>query len=58
MKYHEDATPESAHAAGLEKLSKIEKLKEELSKPQAYINVATGEKFYATEAEMMARQQF
>jgi heterodisulfide reductase subunit B len=58
MKYHKDATPESAHAAGLEKLTNIEKLKEEFSKPQPYVNVATGETFYATESSMMAKHQF
>jgi heterodisulfide reductase subunit B len=58
MKYHDDATPETAHAAGLDKLAKMNRLSEELSKPQAYVNVATGEKFYATEAEMMAKHQF
>jgi hypothetical protein len=58
MKYHEEATLESAHQAGIEKLSKIAKLSEELNKPQVYVNVATGERYYATEAELMAKHQF
>jgi hypothetical protein len=55
LKYSENATPESAHRAGLEKIESIKKLSKELEKPQTYVNVATGERFRCTEAELMSK---
>jgi hypothetical protein len=55
MKYSANATPESAHRAGLEKIESVKELSRELEKPQTYVNVATGERFRCTEAELMSK---
>jgi len=49
MKHHVGATHEASHIAGLEKLESIGVLMEELSKPQLYVDLETGKKFYAIE---------
>jgi hypothetical protein len=58
MQYHKGATPESAHAAGLDKLTKTGRLKEEMQKPQTYVDLSTGKTFISTEADLMAKHQF
>ena len=50
-----DSTEEDAHKAGLSEIKRIGRLREQLSQPQDYVNVATGERFRCTEAEMMAK---
>jgi hypothetical protein len=55
MKYSKNATHESAHQAGLDKIQSIKELREELEKPQTYVNVSTGERFTCTEAELMSK---
>jgi hypothetical protein len=55
MKYSENATPESAHQAGLAEIKRIEELSKEWEKPQTYVNVSTGERFTCTEAELMSK---
>jgi hypothetical protein len=55
MKYSKNATPESAHQAGLDKIESINELSKELDKPQTYVNVSTGERFTCTEAQLMSR---
>ena len=46
-KYHEGATAESAHEAGLKELKRLGKLREEHSKPQMWVDITTGEKHLA-----------
>jgi len=55
MKYAKNATHESAHQAGLDKIQSIKELRKELEKPQTYVNVSTGERFTCTEAELMSK---
>lgn len=55
MKYSKNATPESAHQAGLDKIQSIEELSKEWEKPQTYVNISTGERFTCTEAELMSK---
>lgn len=52
LKFVKGATEESAHKAGLEKIAQVKKLKEEISKPQVYIDLSTGEKFISTESDL------
>jgi hypothetical protein len=52
---HCNGTPESAHQAGLSKLKNVEKLKEEFSKPQIYVNLATGKTTKCTEAQLISK---
>ena len=47
-KYHEGATPESAHQAGLNELKRLGKLREEHSQPQTWVDLKTGKTFKAT----------
>jgi hypothetical protein len=47
-KYHEGATLESAHQAGLDELKRLGKLREENSQPQTWVNLKTGKTFKAT----------
>ena len=47
-KYHEGATPESAHQAGLNELKRLGKLREEQSQPQTWVDLSTGKTFKAT----------
>ena len=55
LKYGTNATHESAHQAGLDKIQSIKELSAEWEKPQTYVNVATGERFRCTEAELMSK---
>jgi len=55
MKYSTNATEESAHQAGLDKIKSVSKLSEELSKPQTYVNLSTGKRFTCTENELMSK---
>ena len=48
MEYHEGATSESAHEAGINELKRLGKLRKEASKPQTWINLSTGKSFKAT----------
>lgn len=50
-----DATPEQAHQAGLEKIKQTKKLVDKMSKPQTYINLATGKKIKCTESQLIAK---
>jgi hypothetical protein len=53
MKYSKNATEESAHQEGLNKIKSVARLSEELSKPQTYVDISTGRRFTSTEAELM-----
>lgn len=55
MEHCPGATPESAHAAGLDKIARMNKMSEEARKPQTYIDLSTGKTLRCTEAELMAR---
>ena len=55
MKYSNNATEESAHQAGLDKIKSVSKLSEEFDKPQTYVNLSTGKRFTCTENELMAK---
>jgi len=55
LKYAANATEESAHQAGLDKIKSVSKLSEELSKPQTYVDLSTGKRFRCTENELMAK---
>lgn len=48
MDYHNGATEETAHQAGLDELQRISKIKEQCSKPQKMIDLRTGRTFYST----------
>lgn len=52
LNFVKGATEESAHKAGLEKIEQVKKLSEEVSKPQVYVNLSTGEKFISTENDL------
>jgi hypothetical protein len=54
-KYHEGATPESAHQAGLNEIQRIAKISERESQPQTYVDLSTGRKFTSTEADLISR---
>ena len=47
MKYHKDATEDTAHQAGLNELKRLGKLREEHSKPEVWVDITTGEKHLA-----------
>lgn len=53
LQHIEGATEESAHEAGLKELERLEKLKEEASKPKVYVDLKTGKKFTSTENDLM-----
>jgi hypothetical protein len=55
MDYHQGATEQSAHEAGINELKRLGKLREEASKPQTYIDLSTGKKFKSTENDLMAQ---
>ena len=55
LKFVEGATEENAHKAGLEKLEHLKRMKEEIKKPQVYVNLKTGEKFISTENDLEGR---
>jgi hypothetical protein len=55
MKYSANATEESAHQAGLDKIKSVSKLSEELDKPQTYVNLSTGKRFTCTENQLTAK---
>jgi hypothetical protein len=54
---HCNGTPETAHAAGLKEIVRINKLREEESKPKMYVNLSTGRRFMATENELEAMNE-
>lgn len=58
LQYSAGADDESAHFAGMTKVASVRAMSEEMSKPQTYVNLSTGERFTCTEAEMMARNEF
>ena len=55
MENFENATPESAHEEGLKRIEGINQLRKEFEKPQAYVNLATGERFTCTENQLISR---
>ena len=55
LKYSENATPESAHQAGLEKIANTEKMMKMLEGEQNYVDVSTGRRFKCTEAQLMSK---
>lgn len=55
LKYSPNATPESAHLAGLEKLANTKEMMAQLEGEQDYVNVATGERFRCTENQLIAK---
>ena len=55
LEYVKGATEESAHQAGLKKLEQVNRLKEEASKPQTYVDLRTGKKFTSTENDLEGR---
>lgn len=55
MKYSNNATEESAHQEGLNKIKSVNKLREEFDKPQTYVDLSTGKRFRCTENELMSK---
>jgi hypothetical protein len=55
LKYSPNATPESAHEAGLKKIRRTEDLKTQMSKPQTYVNLATGKTIKCTESQLISK---
>jgi len=55
LEYVKGATEESAHQAGLKKLEQVNRLKEEASKPQVYVDLSTGKRFISTENDLEGR---
>lgn len=55
MKYSTGATEDSAHIAGLKELERLGKLRNEMNKPQTYVDLSTGRKFRSTEAQLISR---
>jgi hypothetical protein len=47
IKYFNDATPESAHEAGLKSINKLDRLRKEESKPKTMVDLSTGKTFKA-----------
>ena len=54
FKFVSGATEESAHQAGLDKLAQVNKMKEEASKPQIFVDLKTGKRFISTENDLEA----
>lgn len=54
LEFVSGATEESAHQAGLDKLARVNKMKEEASKPQVFVDLKTGKRFTSTENDLEA----
>jgi hypothetical protein len=55
LKYSPNATPESAHQAGLEKLKNTQEMMAQLEGEQNYVDLSTGKRFRCTEAQLMSK---
>ena len=52
---HCNGTSESAHEAGLKKIKSTENLKSQMSRPQTYVNLATGKTIKCTESQLISK---
>jgi hypothetical protein len=55
LKYSPNATPESAHQAGLEKLKNTREMMAQFEGEQDYVDLSTGKRFRCTEAQLMSK---
>ena len=54
IKYHEGATEDTAHEAGIKELERLGKIRKEADQPQTYVDLSTGRKFRSTEADLIS----
>jgi len=55
LKYSPNATPESAHQAGLEKLKNTKEMMAQFEGEQEYVDLSSGKRFRCTENQLIAK---
>jgi hypothetical protein len=58
MEYHDGATEDSAHEAGIKEINRINGIKNAPEEKEWFVNLSTGKRFFGTQTEMESQNQF